>query len=310
MSPSTETLVTAAPSEQRGVLEVLRDYYELTKPGITQMVAFTTLTGYYLGIQGGLSDYAAQGSHWIHFLLTMFGTVLISAGSCVFNQIVERNADARMKRTAKRPIPAGTISVREAVIFGSVLSVIGLALLSQVNILTCVLAAATWVLYVLVYTPMKTKSTWSLLVGSIPGALPFAGGWTAIRGTMDPAAYALFAILFMWQIPHFLALSWMYRSDYIEGGFALEAVRDESGSVVARQTLISSILTAVACVMPFFVGAAGWLFLIGSSLQGAWLTFEAVKFTRTKDHASARKVLLTSYAVLMGVMALLFLDKS
>lgn len=288
---------------------VLRHYYELTKPGISQMVAMSTLAGYYLAIPGDVTSYAANGAHWIHFLSTMVGTLAISSGSCVVNHIMEKDADARMKRTSTRPIPAGIISVRDAMIFAGVLTLVGAALLATINVLTFVLAIATWLSYVAIYTPLKRKSSLAVIIGGVPGALPFAGGWTAVRGSMDPMAWSLFAILFFWQLPHFYALSWMYRSDYRSGGFVLRAINDDSGKTLGMQMTITSVLTLASLVVPTILGATGWLYLVGSVVLGLWLTAESALFVRKADASAARRVLLTSYAVLMGVILLMFLDK-
>ncbi len=307
-----ETLAAAAaidaapPTAASGLV---RAYYELTKPGISQMVAMTTLAGYYLAIPGDLVSYAQSGNNWIHFVTTMIGTLAISSGSCVANHVMEADIDARMRRTASRPIPSGLISIRAAVVFASILTVLGVALLSMVNVLTLVLAVATWITYVMVYTPMKTRSTLAVVVGGVPGALPFAGGWTAVTGTMDPMVWVLFGILFMWQLPHFYALSWMYRADYREAGFALRAVRDSNASMLSWQIIGTSILTTILALFPTYLEATGWLYAIGALVLGGWLVVEGVRFRRDATTQSARRVLLTSYAVLMGVMILMFLDK-
>lgn len=296
-------------AEQATADSIVRQYYELTKPGISQMVAMTTLTGYYLAIPTDLVSYATTPGVWLHAASTLVGTLAISSGSCVVNHIMERDIDARMKRTASRPIPAGIISTTQASVFAAVLTLGGAGLLLTTNLLTFGLAIATWLFYVLVYTPMKQRSSLAVIVGGIPGALPFAGGWTAVRGTMDPMAIALFAILFCWQLPHFYALSWMYRSDYRAGGVVLRAISDESGSTLAWQMILTSVLTLGSTVVPTILGSTGYLYLVGSSVLGAWLVVESLRFRATPDAAAARRVLLTSYAVLMGIVLLMFLDK-
>lgn len=308
-------IALAAPAADAKPLDrvrggIVRDYYELTKPGISQMVAMTTLAGYYLALPGELSSHIASAPAWLHFVLTMAGTLAVSSGSCVVNHILERNEDARMKRTASRPIPAGRISVPQAWTFGVVLTVLGLGLLMATNWLTVSLAVITWLSYVVVYTPLKKHSTIALLVGGVPGALPFAGGWTAVRGTMDVEAWALFAILFFWQLPHFLALSWMYRHDYKAGGFVMRAVDDPDGRAVGIQTVITSVLTMASAIVPTLLGMTGWLYGTAAVLGGLWLTAESVRFLRVRETSAARRVLLTSYAVLMGVVFLMFLDKA
>jgi protoheme IX farnesyltransferase len=286
-----------------------RQYYELTKPGISQMVALSTLAGYYLAIPTALTTAVASGSMWMHFGATMLGTIAVSSGSCVMNHIVEREHDGKMKRTASRPIPAGIISVRAATAFSIMLTMVGLGLLATVNMLTLVLAVITWLSYVVVYTPMKRRSSLAVIVGGIPGALPFAGGWTAVRGTFDAPAIALFAILFFWQLPHFYALSWMYRADYRAGGFVLRSIEDDSGRALGMQMLITAILTWAAAIVPTLLGVTGWMYGVGAMLLSAWLTLECVMFFKDHDAKAARRVLLTSYAFLMGVFVLMFLDK-
>ncbi|MBI2794085.1 MAG: protoheme IX farnesyltransferase [Ignavibacteria bacterium] len=309
MNPTQSSVQALPKSVEQTASSVLGDYYELTKPGITQMVALTTLTGYYVAIPVSFVDYAGNSSNWIHFFLTMIGTIAISAGSCVFNHIAERKEDAMMKRTATRPLPSGSVSVSQAALFGSMLTAIGAAMLWNVNIVTFLLAVITWIVYVVVYTPLKKRSTLSLLIGGIPGALPFAGGWTAVRGTPDVEAWSFFAILFFWQLPHFLALSWMYRHDYREGGFVMHAISDRTGRSVALQSVMYSLLTLATFMVPFLLGLAGMVYVLGAFGLGLWLCVESIQFLRRRQHRSARRLLLTSYAALMGVLVLLIIDK-
>ncbi len=288
---------------------LVTQYYELTKPGITQMVALTTLAGFYLAIPTDLITFAASTSNWLIFLATMVGTILISGGSCVFNHILERESDARMRRTASRPIPSGAISLRQAVIYGGILTLSGAALIATVNMVTLALAVLTWLSYVVVYTPLKKKTSIALLVGGIPGALPFAGGWTAMSGSLDLVAWSLFAILFFWQLPHFLALSWMYKTDYKEGGFVMRAINEPTGRIVGVQMIVTSALTLCSAMLPTVLGVTGMLYAVGAAALGLWLTVASVQFMQQRDHPSARRVLLTSYAVLMGIIVLMFVDK-
>lgn len=300
---ATETDATSTPS-------VLRGYYELTKPGISQMVALSTLAGYYLAVPGSVLTYMSDMSNAVHLVATMAGTLAISSGSCAINHVLEREDDARMKRTATRPIPSGVISPVAATVFGVALTLGGAALLWTINPLTFLLAIITWVSYIAIYTPMKKRSSLAVLVGGIPGALPFAGGWTAVQGTLDAPAIALFAILFFWQLPHFYALSWMYRADYRTAGFVLRSLRDEAHTTLGRQMVLTSALTMVAALVPTLLGTTGWLYGAGSLLLGGWLVFESIRFLKSGEHSAARRVLLTSYAVLMGVFVLMFLDKA
>jgi protoheme IX farnesyltransferase len=282
-------------------------YYELTKPGISKMVMMTTLAGYHLALPSTTSLFSTTQA--VHLAATMFGTLLISSGSCVVNHIMERDVDSRMKRTSRRPIPSGAISVRSASIFAAVLSISGAALLLTVNTLTFWLAIATWLSYVMVYTPMKTRSSLAVIIGGIPGALPFMGGWTAVTGVADSMAWVLFAILFFWQLPHFYSLSWMYRADYREGGMVLRAISDDTGKTLAVQMTLTSALLLVSAIIPTLLGVTGNVYLSGVVVLGGWLIVQSALFYRQPDAATARKVLLTSYAVLMGIVVLMFLDK-
>jgi len=293
------------PMEQAS--SVIAQYYELTKPGISKMVMMTTLAGFYLAVPAHTSVFDSSVATLL--AVTILGALLISSGSCVANHIMERDVDARMKRTSARPIPAGTISVKSAVVFSAALTISGAALLSMVNTLTLILALITWLVYVLVYTPMKTRSSLAVIVGGVPGALPFVGGWTAVSGALDPMAWVLFAILFFWQLPHFYALSWMYRADYREGGMVLRAINDDSGRILALQMIGTSLLTLAAATLPTFLGSTGLLYLTGAAVLGIYLTVQSMLFYRKPDAVSARKVLLSSYAVLMGIVILMFIDK-
>ncbi len=306
MASSRNEAVINAPAEQAAQSRIAQ-YYELTKPGISKMVMMTTLAGFYLALPSGHSIFDADVA-WL-LATTILGTLLISSGSCVANHIIERDVDSRMKRTAARPIPSGTISVQHAVIFSAVLTIGGALMLTYVNMLTLLLAIATWLVYVLVYTPMKTRSSLAVVVGGIPGALPFMGGWTAFTGQADPMSWALFAILFFWQLPHFYALSWMYRNDYRDGGMILRAIDDESGKTLAVQMTVTSILTLVASIIPTILGSTGYLYLAGAGVLGVYLTVRSIMFYRQPDAVQARKVLLSSYAVLMGIIILMFIDK-
>lgn len=308
--PETQAAAINDVVETSASRSLLKQYYELTKPGITQMVALTSLAGFYLAIPTDLLTFAADAHNWYLFVATMIGTILVSGGSCVYNHILERDADAKMKRTATRPLPSGAITVPQAYLYGALLTIVGLALISTVNMFTFWLAVATWLSYVVIYTPLKKKTSIALLIGGVPGALPFAGGWTAMSNSFDAMAWTLFAILFFWQLPHFLALSWMYRADYSEGGFVMRSINEPTGKVVGVQMIVTSVLTMISAVVPTMLGATGMLYAIGAGVLGLWLTGKSIQFMQRRDHASARHVLLTSYAVLMGIIILMFVDKA
>ncbi len=283
-------------------------YYELTKPGITKMVVLSASAGYYLSLSNPLEHFS-RTSNVANLILTVVGTTLVAAGSCAFNNYIERDYDKLMKRTMKRPIPSGRLTPWEALMFGIGITFTGIAMLVFVNWLTVILAVATWFSYVVVYTPLKRKTTWSLLVGGIPGAIPTIGGWVAATGSIGLNGVVFFFILFFWQMPHFLSLSWIYKEDYARGGFKMLAVLDESGKVLARHTIGYIIaLTIVTLMLPYF-GAVGYIYALCSTLLCGNFMYFAIRMLNDVTPANARKVLMSSYLYLMGVIILIFADK-
>jgi protoheme IX farnesyltransferase len=280
----------------------LADYLELTKPRIAVMALFTVAAGYLLG-----AGAAAEARVLFH---TLLGAGLVAAGGSALNQLMERRTDARMRRTANRPLPAGRLSMEEVAVFGAVLSGVGLAyLLGTVSVAATVAAALTLVFYVLVYTPLKTVTAWNTAVGAVPGALPPVIGWCAARGWHGAGgAAALFLVLFVWQIPHFLAIAWMYRAEYARAGLRMLPGRDPSG----RRTAWVMVLTAAALVPVGFlavaVGLAGWVYATGAALLGVLFVRDTLGFARERTDRRARRVLHASLLYLPGVFALLVVD--
>lgn len=281
---------------------MLADYLELTKPRIAVMALFTVAAGYLLG--------AGPDAGLRTLLHTLVGAGLVAAGGSALNQLIERRIDARMPRTRNRPLPAGRLSPEQAAAFGAALGGAGLAyLVATVHTAAVAAALATFVLYVLVYTPMKTVSVWNTVVGAVPGALPPVIGWCAARG-WDGAGggAALFAILFVWQLPHFMAIAWMYRADYAAGGLRMLPGIDPTG----RKTAAVAVLTAAALVPLGFVAAAagvgGWLGGIGAVVSGLYFLWRAVGFARTRTDREARRVLRASLLYLPAVFALILID--
>lgn len=299
---------TDEPSVAMKRFGMLKAYYHLTKPGITRMVVLTTTAGYFLGIPSTAGHFS-EISHFVQFFLTVAGTALICAGSCAFNNFIERKSDKLMKRTSGRALSSGDISPVAGFIYAAALSVIGAVMLGFVNTPTLILAIATLVSYVVIYTPMKRKSEVSLLIGAIPGALPPLGGWVAATGEFSMPGLFLFAILFFWQLPHFLSLSWIYRTDYARGGFKMLAVRDETGKKVGFQALVYAIILAPIALGLYFSGIVGPLFGIGTVGLGIAFILACRTFFLTATPKAARNVLMTSYAYLTGVVLLMFIDK-
>lgn len=296
------------PVSKVGALNTFAAYYEMTKPGITRMVVLSAAAGYYLGVSNAGEHFAEIGNV-INFFLAMLGTALVSSGSCVLNNFMERDFDKLMKRTMLRPIPAGAVSPKAALVFGLFLGIIGVVALAFVNILTVGLAILTFVLYVNIYTPLKRKTTFSLIVGGFPGALPALGGWTAATHTIGLGGLMFFALMFFWQMPHFLALSWMYKQDYERGGYEMLAVHDVTGKSLARQTIVYILLLIPFTLALTFVRETGMVYLAGASVLCAVFLYFSLQLLRNVSVVNARKVLLSSYLYLVGIFILIFVDK-
>jgi protoheme IX farnesyltransferase len=279
------------------------DLAELTKARITLMVVVTAAAGYLLASAGGVD--------LLHLVHALLGTGLVAAGAGVLNQVLERDVDALMRRTADRPIPAGRIDPDAALLFGVATAVVGLAYLAlAVNLLTSLLGAATLAAYIFIYTPMKRISSLATLVGAIPGAVPPMMGWTAARDSIDAGAWALFGILFLWQLPHFLAIAWMYRADYERGGFPMLPVLDPEGGRTARQMILYAAALVPVSLLPSALGLTGAVYFLGALALGlAFLGF-AFAFDRARSGRAARHLLLVSVVYLPAILAVMLLDRA
>ncbi|MEM1041507.1 MAG: heme o synthase [Bacteroidota bacterium] len=277
------------------------DLGELLKPGISLFVTVTAAAGYLFGTAGSI-DLA-------RLVALLLGTALTAGGSGALNHWMERAHDARMRRTEQRPLPGGRISPGAVVAYGVATTALGLALLlTFVNPLTTTLAALTVVAYLLVYTPMKRWSSLNTLVGAVPGALPALGGYAAATGTLGAAGWAIFAILFLWQLPHFMALAWMHRDDYARGGFVMLPSQDPDGRSTALVSLAATLLLLIAGVVPAALGVAGWLYLAGIAGLGTWFTLPAFSFYNEPTDARARRLLLASIVYVPAFFGLVVLD--
>lgn len=280
---------------------VLRDYFTLTKPEITFLVTISALAGFLLG-----SPAAIDGGKLV---VTLVGVALSAAGGCVLNHYLERGLDGEMRRTMNRPLPAGRVSAGAAARFGALLVMAGVGLLCPLtNPLTGVLAAFTVALYLFVYTPLKRKTTWNTLIGTIPGALPALGGWTAATGGFGWGGWSIFGILVAWQMPHFLSLAWMYRKDYGRARYAMLPVVEPSGRSTVLQTSIFSALLLVASVTPFVAGVSGPVYLAGAVALGAWFAVPVVAFHRSRSVPDARRVLKATVYYIPCLVALIAVD--
>jgi len=278
-------------------------FLELTKPRITQLVVLTAAAGFYLGAAGRVD---------VRVLIeTLVGVALVAAGTNAFNQLRERDVDARMQRTRGRPLPSGRVTPRAAALFAAVISIVGVAYLGiAVNLLTAGLAALTLASYVLFYTPLKRKTSLNTLIGAVPGALPIVGGWTAAGGELGPAVAALFWILFLWQLPHFLALAWIYRDDYRRGGLAMLSVDDPDGRHTGRMVLLYATALLPVSLLPTLLGVTGALYFFGALALGLAYTGASVAMTRAVTTARAWRLFLVSIIYLPALLTLMVLDKT
>ena len=293
-APSVAQPMTESPTRAA-------DYLELTKPRIAVMALFTVGVGYLLaGATGGAMTL-------VH---TLIGAGLVAAGGSALNQWLERKIDAKMRRTQNRPLPAGRLSPADALTFGIVLGVAGTVYLAlTVSAAAVVVAAATFVSYVLIYTPLKTVTVWNTVVGAVPGALPPVIGWCAVRGWDGAAgATALFLILFFWQLPHFLAIAWMYRDDYARGGLRMLPIVDATGGKTAWVMIVTAAMLTASSLLPLFIGMAGPVYAAGAVLLGLMFVWRGVEFHRDRTDRRARRVLRASLLYLPGALGLVLLD--
>lgn len=282
-----------------------RDLFELTKPRITFFVLITAFVGFALGLRGPLASMDVT-----LLLHTLCGVALVASGTSAFNQLWERDLDKRMARTANRPLPAGRLTPAEAFALAASLSVLGVAqLFVFVNALTALLAALTLTSYVLVYTPLKTRSTLSTLVGAVPGALPPLGGFTAAHGSIEAPGLALFAMLFLWQMPHFFAIGWRHRKDYGEAGMRILATADPSGRSTGRQSFLYCVSLLPVSLLPTFLGSAGYIYGAGALLLSGVFLASGARFLERTNDAEAKRLFLASIAWLPAVLLLLVLDR-
>ena len=242
----------------------------------------------------------------VSLLWALLGTGLVAAGASVLNQVIERRSDALMHRTRTRPIPAGRVTPAEATLLGGVLSLLGLGMLVlRSGPLAAAVATGTLLSYLALYTPLKRLTPLSTLVGAVPGALPPVIGWAAARGSLDGGALVLFAIVFFWQIPHFLAIAWLYRDDYARGGFPMLPVLDREGVFTARQTVIHSLALLLVSLSAAAAGLGGPGYLAGAFLLGVALTLFALRLCSARDVAAARGLFLASVLYLPALCSLL-----
>ena len=277
-------------------------FVELTKPRIAFMLLLTAAAGFYLGNRGTFD--------LVLFANAMIGIVLLAFGVATLNQWLERRTDILMDRTATRPLPTGKVTSGEALVFGSLLCLSAeVYLYFLVNPLTAFLGLTVIIGYVLIYTPLKTRTSASTAIGAIPGAMPPLMGWTASANEISLGAWVLFVFLFLWQFPHFFAIAWLYKEQYAKAGILMLPVIDPSGRITARQIVLFSVMMVPVSLAPFFLGFAGWIFLTAATVLGIWFLVESVRTARAKTPEMARRLLLVSVLYLPLIFAILVLDK-
>jgi len=285
------------------------DYLQLIRPRIALLVLFTVAVGFGLASHssmGGL-DAIAGLSGLVH---TLFGTALVVAGASTLNQVFELHSDALMERTANRPLPSGRLGAGTSLLFGAGLALGGLGYLAVTvrQPLTVVVAAFALVSYVLLYTPLKRTTTLNTLVGAIPGAVPPVIGWTAVTNSFDPAAAMLFAMLFLWQVPHFLAIAWIYRADYARARLCMLPVLDSSGDRTARRMVGYCLALLVVSMLPSALGWTGPFYFVGATVLGIGFLTSALGFWRTRSEMRARRVLQASLIYSPALFAVLLVE--
>jgi protoheme IX farnesyltransferase len=289
-------VVVEQPSAQKSV------WADLVKARLTTLVVLTTAAGFYSGWRGAMD--------WALLFHTVFGTALVASGAAALNQLIEREHDAKMRRTQTRPLPSGRLTEETVLLVGGALSIFGLVYLASiVNLLTAVLGAITLVSYLWIYTPLKRVTTLNTAIGAIPGALPPLMGWTAARDHISTGGWALFAILFFWQLPHFLAIAWIYREDYARGGFAMLPVVDPEGKRTGSQALSHTLGLLPVSLSPFVFGISGPIYLAAALILGIVFVVAAFGFARQLSVSRARTLFFVSIIYLPLLLTALVIDK-
>ncbi len=280
----------------------IADFLELTKPRVSLMVLVTTFVGYYLG-----SDSAPGYSRLV---ATLIGTALASGGTLALNQFLERRSDALMERTRRRPLPEGRIQPAEALLFGAAVAAAGLVVLAvAVNSVSVLVTAAIVASYLFVYTPLKQKSSLCGIIGAVPGALPPVIGWTAARGELGVGAWVLFAILFLWQIPHTLAIASLYRDDFSRAGIRFLPIVEPDGRSTGRQIIEHCLALLAVSLLPTLIGMTGALYFVAALVLGGGLLSYGIRLAMTRTSTAARRLLFASLIYLPVLLVVMALDR-
>jgi protoheme IX farnesyltransferase len=279
------------------------DFLALTKPRVVAMVLLTTLVGFYLGTRVGALDY-------LRLLATLVGTALAAGGTLALNQYLEREADARMLRTRERPLPDGRLAPLDALIFGATLTALGVLYLAlAVDPLPALVTAVVSTTYLFAYTPLKSRTSLCSVVGAVPGALPPVAGWAAASGDLGLGAWVLFAIMFLWQIPHTLAIAHLYRDDYARAGIQVLPVVEPGGASTGRQIISNSLALLAVALLPTLIGLAGAVYFAVALVLGLTLLALSVRLARSGTAADARRLLFATLLHLPILLATMAADK-
>ena len=305
--PILATLEVAAVPPRHGLARsgVLSAYWTLTKPDVNFLIAFTTAAGFWMGAPASIAHFL-----WASLLHALIGTVLVASGAASLNQLIELRFDAQMRRTARRPLVSRRIGRSQALWFGISLSVVGTVYLAvTTNVLTSLLSISTLLGYLFLYTPLKRMTPLCTLIGALPGATPPLMGWAAASGHINGNAWQLFAIVFFWQFPHFMAIAWMYREDYARAGYVVLPAGELKNRFVSWQTLLPSLALFAVALVPVIRGEFGIVYLAGALVLGTVFLCYSVRFALKMSIVSARRLLLASIVYLPLLLALLALGK-
>jgi protoheme IX farnesyltransferase len=296
------TLRTAELTLASRVASRANAYVALTKPDVSFLVVITTAAGFYMGSRGPVD--------WLHMVHTVFGTMLIAAGTAALNHYIERDSDRLMRRTASRPLPSGVLKPRQALLYGIALSIAGaLYLYFAAGTLAAALGVATCLGYLLAYTPLKRRTVWATFVGAFPGAIPPMIGWVAATGKLDLGAWLLFAILFFWQFPHFHAIAWMYREDYARAGILMLPVVDPEGSRTFRQILVTAAALVGVSLLPAIAGLTGVFYFFGALGLSVALLQVCVWAASAKTNTRAKWLMHATVAYIPLLLVFMVYDK-
>jgi len=286
--------------------EAIPDFVALTKPEVNFLIVIATFTGFYLGYPGDLHNFPVE-----RMLNTLFGTLLVASGTGTLNQYLEHDFDAQMRRTCRRPIAAGRLRPRAAAWFGISLSIVGTVyLLATVNALSSALAVFTAATYLLIYTPLKRKTPLCTLAGAVPGAMPPLIGWAAASGSVTSAtAWMLYAVLFLWQFPHFMAIAWMYREDYARAGYLVLPPGEHRGRFMSWQALLASLALIPVSLIPVMIGHAGPVYFVLAGILSSLFFYYSASLAFQRSAVAARRLLLASIVYLPLAFCLLMLEK-